>query len=371
MKDPRYDKLAYLLVHHSTRLKKGENILIEATDIPPEMVVALMRAVAKVGGQPFVTLKQNTVLRDLYALSDVESIKAMASWEAERMEAMDAYVALRGSYNITELSDVPGDKKKIYQQYWFKTVHIDIRVPKTKWVVLRWPHPSMAQQANLSTEAFEDFYFDVCTLDYGKMSKSMDALVARMEKTDKVHIKGPETDLHFSIKDIPVVKCDGERNIPDGEVFTAPVRNSVNGIISYSARTIYQGVVHENIRLEFKNGKIVHATSNKSKKLNTVLDTDEGARYIGEFALGVNPFIEKPMLDILFDEKIRGSFHFTPGAAYKKAYNGNDSEIHWDMVCIQTADFGGGEIYFDGELIRKDGVFVVDDLRALNPENLK
>jgi len=371
MKDPRFDKLATMLIHHSTKLQKGEKILIEAIDVPPEMIITLMRAAADVGGIPFVTLKQNRILREIYRQASEESMQSIGRWESARMDDMDAYVALRGNYNVTEHSDVPDERMKLYQKYWWKPVHIERRVRNTKWVVLRWPHPSMAQQALMSTEAFENFYFDVCTLDYGKMSKAMDALAKRMESTDRVHITGPGTDLAFSIKGLPSVKCDGGRNIPDGEVYTAPVRNSVNGEISYTARTIYQGIVHENVKLTFQDGKIIKATSNKTDELNKVLDTDEGARYIGEFSFGLNPFINHPMLDILFDEKIAGSFHFTPGGSYDEADNGNRSEVHWDMVCIQTPEYGGGSIYLDDELVRQDGLFVTDDLKPLNPENLK
>ena len=372
MKDPRFEKLADVIVNHSTQLQPNEKILVEAIDIPSDMVTALVRKIKSVGGQPFVSLKQSVVLRELYSTGTKESMTLMGEFEAARMKEMDAYVGLRGSFNISELSDVPEDSLKLYQTHWWQPVHISIRVPKTKWVVLRRPSSSMAQQANMSTEAFEDFYFNVCTLDYGKMSNAMDALVARMEATDKVQINGPGTDLAFSIKDIPAIKCAGERNVPDGEVFTAPVRDSINGVLTYSAKTIYHGVIHDGIRLEFKDGKIIKATSDKTEELNKVLDTDDGARYIGEFALGVNPYITSPMLDILFDEKIGGSFHFTPGGAYEDdADNGNRSKVHWDMVCIQTPEYGGGEIFFDGELIRKDGLFVVDDLKPLNPENLK
>ena len=203
------------------------------------------------------------------------------------------------------------------------------------------------------------------------MDRAMDPLKELMERTDKVHIVAPGTDLRFSIKDIPTVKCAGQMNIPDGEVYTAPVKNSVNGVLSYNTPTIYDGTTFENIRLEFKNGKIIKATGSDTEKLNHILDSDEGARYIGEFALGLNPFILKPMKDILFDEKIMGSFHFTPGNSYDEAPNGNSSQVHWDMVCIQTSECGGGEIWFDDTLIRKDGMFIPEELQPLNPENLK
>jgi aminopeptidase len=228
----------------------------------------------------------------------------------------------------------------------------------------------MAQLANTSLEAFEDFYFDVCCLDYGKMSLAMDPLVALMEKTDRVRLVAPGTDLTFSIQGIPAIKCCGLRNIPDGEVYTAPVRDSVNGRITYNTPSVYQGFTYENVSFTFEKGKIVSATANHTEKINQLLDTDEGARYVGEFALGVNPFVTKPMKDTLFDEKIMGSFHFTPGQAYTIADNGNRSAIHWDLVLIQTPAWGGGELWFDDVLIRQDGRFVLPALEALNPENL-
>jgi len=245
------------------------------------------------------------------------------------------------------------------------------RVDHTKWVVLRYPTESMSQQAGMSTEAFEDFYFDVCTLDYSKMDKAMTPLVELMNKTDRVRIVAKDTDLTFSIKGIPAIKCSGLRNIPDGEVYTAPVKDSVNGYITYNVPSVEEGIKFENVRLEFKDGKIVKATANDTVAVNKIFDTDEGARYVGEFALGVNPYITKAMGDILFDEKISGSIHFTPGQSYEDAPNGNKSAIHWDLVQVQTTEYGGGEIYFDDVLIRKDGMFVLDELKCLNPENLK
>ena len=228
----------------------------------------------------------------------------------------------------------------------------------------------MAQLANMSTEQFEDFYFNVCNLDYSKMDKAMNVMQARLDNTDKVRIVSPGTDLTFSIKDIPSKKCSGHMNIPDGEIYTAPVKNSVNGTITYNTPSFNQGFKYENISFEFKDGKIIKATANDNERINKILDTDEGARYVGEFALGVNPYIKDPMCDTLFDEKIAGSIHFTPGASYDDADNGNKSSVHWDLVLIQRPEYGGGEIYFDDELVRKDGVFL-GDLEVLNEDNLK
>lgn len=371
MKDPRIEKLAKNLIHYSLRLQKGEKVLIENFGLQRELVIALVREAYAVGAYPFVSLKDHQVDRALLLGAQEEQFNMMAEFEANVMKEMDAYIGLRAGDNINEFADVPADKMKIHGKTIMQKVHRDIRVPKTKWVVLRYPNPSMAQLAKMSTEAFEDFYFNVCNLDYGKMDKAMDALVELMDKTDQVRITGPGTDLTFSIKDIPAVKCSGQMNIPDGEVYTAPVRDSVNGTISFNTPSPYQGFTFENVKLTFKDGKIVEATANDTERINQIFDTDEGARYIGEFAIGVNPYIQHPMQDILFDEKIDGSFHFTPGQCYDEAYNGNHSNIHWDMVMIQRPEYGGGEIYFDGVLIRKDGRFVLPELQPLNPENLK
>lgn len=371
MVDPRITTLAHNLINYSCRLKEGEKVLIETIGLELPLVKELVKEAYKVGAIPFVTIKNKSVDRALLMGATEEQMQMMAKYEAARMSDMDAYIGIRSGDNSSELSDVPSERMDLYFKYFWKEVHGKIRVPKTKWVVLRYPSPSMAQLANTSTEAFEDFYFNVCNLDYSKMSKAMDPLVELMNKTDKVRIVGKGTDLSFSIKDIPAVKCDGKMNIPDGEVYTAPVKDSVNGYITYNTPAEYQGFTYENIRLEFKDGKIVNATANDTERINKVFDTDEGARYVGEFAIGVNPYIVKPMKDTLFDEKIVGSIHFTPGSSYDDAFNGNKSAIHWDLVYIQTPEYGGGEIYFDDVLIRKDGRFVLPELEGLNPENLK
>ena len=370
MLDSRMEKLADNLVRHSCSVAPGERVLVEATDIPDEMVALLVRKISEAGGIPFVTVKRTRVLRELYRHGGEQAMKLAGEYERFRMEKMQAYIALRGAENINELSDVPGDRMKLYQQHWLKPVHLEVRVPKTKWVVLRWPTSGMSQQAEMSTDAFENFYFDVCTLDYARMNEAMKPLVELMEKTDQVRLVGPGTDLRFSIKDIPVIPCAGKNNIPDGEVFTAPVKTSVNGTLRYNTESLYQGTKFSGLEFTFRDGKIVEAKGNPLARLTEILDSDEGARFIGEFAIGVNPYVRKPMLDTLFDEKIAGSIHFTPGNSYDDAPNGNSSNVHWDIVLIQTAEMGGGEIWFDGTLIRKDGLFVIDSLLGLNPDQL-
>lgn len=363
-----FSKLAAVLTGFSTNLQNGERVLIDAFDIPEAMVVALVRAARERGAVPFVNLQRARISRELVNDLDDQQFETQAAWELARMQKMDAYIAVRGSDNIFEMSDV--DPAKVSRVMRAMKAVLDYRVNKTKWVILRWPTPSMAQQAMMSTESFEDFFFRVCTQDYSRMTEGMAALEALMTATDRVELKGPNTDLRFSIKGIGAVACGGRHNIPDGEVFSCPVKDSVEGEITYNAPTVYQGTSFDNIDLRFEKGKIVHADGTNAGRLNEILDSDAGARYIGEFAIGFNPHILEPMRDILFDEKIAGSFHFTPGQAYEEADNGNRSQVHWDMVQIQRPEYGGGEIWFDGELIRKDGLFVKDELKKLNPEYL-
>lgn len=369
--DDRIKALATNLVNYSMKVKKGDKVYIHYVgESTKELARQLVKEVYVAGGVPFVHYTDTSLQREVLLNCTEEQMSLMAKIDAAEMDQMDCYVGVRGADNVAELADVAEDKMRLYETYYQTPVHHDIRVKKTRWVVLRYPNPSMAQLANMSQEAFEDFYFRVCNLDYAKMGEAMKNLVEYMNRTDKVRIVGPGTDLNFSIKNIPAVPCDGDRNIPDGEVYTAPVRNSINGTLTYNTPAVFQGYTYENIHFVFKDGKIVEATANDTTRINNVLNIDEGARYIGEFAIGVNPYILKPMKDTLFDEKIMGSFHFTPGNCYTEAPNGNSSSIHWDLVCIQTPEYGGGEIYFDDVLIRKDGRFVVKELECLNPENL-
>ncbi|MGG4141917.1 aminopeptidase [Paenibacillus algorifonticola] len=371
MRDPRIQQLAANLAGYSIGVQPGENVLIEVIGSERELTKALIEEVAKLGGRPFVEITDPAVTRTLLRNGSKEQIEEWTKYDLQRMKQMDAYIGIRAGGNVNEMSDVPEDKMRLYEQIYRDAVHMNQRVKRTRWVVMRYPNESMAQLAKMSTESFEDFYFNVCNLDYAKMDKAMDPLQALMNKTDRVRIVSPGTDLTFSIKNIGSKKCSGHRNIPDGEVFSAPVRDSVQGTISYNAPSVYSGVTFSDICFTFENGKIVKATSSDTARLNEILDMDEGARYIGEFAIGFNPHILHPMNDTLFDEKIAGSLHFTPGRAYDETDNGNRSSVHWDLVLIQRPEYGGGEIYFDDVLIRKDGHFVIPELEALNSENLK
>ena len=365
MHDPRIDQLAKQLVRYSTNVQKGERVMLDIFDAPNSIALALIRAVVAARAIPVVKLHDTIVTRELMRHAEPVGYDILAKNNLDLMKEMDVYIAVRGSNNITETSDVPADKMKLVAEKMRPV--INERVNNTKWCVLRWPTSAMAQQAGMSTEAFEDFYFRVCLLDYKSLVPAMNSLKKMMDAAKNVHIKGPGTDLRFSLKGLKAIACSGTHNIPDGEVFSAPVKTSVEGHITFNAPSIYQGIAFDNVRLEFSKGKVVKATANNTKAINKILDSDEGARYIGEFAIGFNREIREPMRDILFDEKIAGSFHFTPGQAYEGiADNGNRSQVHWDLVNIQRPEYGGGEIWFDDKLIRKNGKFLARELQKLN-----
>lgn len=369
--DPRMEKLADMLIGYSLNVQPGERVLIEFfDDVPSEMGALLIDRVAKAGGLPFINLHRSQTSRAITMNATQEQMEVLKKRDLEFMKDMDCYLSMRAWNNDCEFSDVPAEKTKLCQTYHGTPV-LEYRVNQTRWTSMQWPTPAIAQKGSMSTQAFEDFYFDVCTLDYSKMAEAAVPLVERMARTDRVHIIGPgDTDIEFSIKGIPIVPCTGNMNIPDGEIFTAPVKETTNGVIHYNVGSFCQGKPCDDIRLVFKDGKIIEATGSDPEGINKTFDTDEGARYVGEFAIGINPCITKPMRNTLFDEKISGSIHLTPGMAYEAAFNGNKSKVHWDLVMIQTAEYGGGEMWFDDELIRKDGLFVPDYLQGLNPENL-
>ncbi|HBE80572.1 MAG TPA: aminopeptidase [Firmicutes bacterium] len=369
MKDPRMEKMAGGLINYSVKLHKGEKILVEVIDSGIPLALAVVKEAYRVGGIPYTMVRNKQLDRQFMVGANQEQLEHLAGYELVQMKEMQAYIGIRAADNANETADVPAGQQQSYMKYYSRPV-TDQRVNHTKWCIMRYPTPSMAQAASMSTEAFEDFYFNVCTLDYAKMLKAMEPLKQLMERSDKVRLTGRDTDLTFSIKGLPAIPCAGEMNIPDGEIFTAPVKNSVNGVITYNTPAVYQGVTYEQIQLRFQDGKIVESKGSDAARLQDIFDTDDGSRYVGEFSFGVNPYIMKPMKDTLFDEKICGSIHFTPGQAYQECDNGNRSAIHWDLVFIQQPEYGGGEIYFDGKLIRKDGRFVLPELQPLNPENL-
>lgn len=372
--DERITRLAESVLKNSLELKKGEKIYIEAfSESTKDLFNEFIRIAAKMGATPFYFYNDNSFVKNLVENSTPNQIEQYAKWHAGLMDEMDCYVAVRGYDDLFALSDVSPAKMKVYNEIYYNMVHFDRRIAKTRWCVMRYPNDTMAAVSKMSRKALEDFFFEACLVDYKKMGKAMKPLKELMDKTDKVRLKGPNTDLEFSIKGLKAVVCDGNMNIPDGEVYTAPLKNSINGHIQFNTDTVYGGTFYSNVYLEFKDGKIIKVESRANNdKLQKQISVDEGARYMGEFAIGVNPYIRKEMLDILFDEKIACSLHMAIGNSYNdETFNGNRSSVHWDLVLIQDKAHGGGEIWFDDKLVRKDGLFVLPELKKLNPDSLK
>ena len=368
-KDERIIRLAESVIKNAVSLKKGEQIYIEAIGVSTlPFMQELIRLSTQVGGVPFYYFNDQTLQKEFIENASVAQLKAMAEVHKQLMASSQAYVGVRGNDDLFLLSGISADKMNAYMKYYWNPVHSEIRVPKTKWSVLRYPNAAFAAMSKMPLSEFEDFYFDACLVDYVKMGKAMKPLKKLMDKTKKVKIIASNTDLEFSIAGLKSVICDGKMNIPDGEVYTAPVKDSINGVVQFNTETSYLGTVYSNIWLKFKDGKIVEGHSQvNDDKFQKILDVDAGSRYMGEFALGVNNQITRPMLDILFDEKIGGSFHMAIGNSYEdETNNGNKSAIHWDLIQMQDAEHGGGEIWFDDVLIRKDGKFVLPELADLN-----
>jgi aminopeptidase len=366
MKDPRVKELADVLVNYSTRVKKGDVVLISASGFEAAPLVQELYILCLERGAAYVEYEFNLpeINRHFYN----RATKAQLAYFPEHRLAFMKKATVFISISAGENSMVMAQANQANMISWSKVIRpiIDERVKHTRWVITRYPTQGAAQEAKMSLDEYEDYLFSACCIDWAAESKKQEKLKRLMDKACMVRITADDTDLSFSIKGMPGIKCDGRYNIPDGEVFTAPVRDSVEGFITYNCPTVYQGKEFNNIRLEFSKGKIVKASApGMDEALESILDTDEGARFVGEFAIGVNPGITEPMRNILFDEKIFGSIHFTPGQCYDECDNGNRSAVHWDMVKILK---NGGEIRFDDQLIQKNGLFVHKDLLVLNPQ---
>lgn len=359
-------QLSKTIVEYSLRLQENEKVLIKAESMDTKPLVQLLiNEIYRVGAVPMVRYSDQETNELLMSKTNIARVALLKDQNEFDVNHYDAFISIRYIENDFNGKDI--DKQILSEVGEALKESNDIRINQRRWVLLNYPSVTAAYKAGMPTKDFCKYAWDVMTVDYQKMHDLIKPLKELMERTDKVRIVAPNTDITFSIKDIPAIPCCGEYNIPDGEIFTAPVKNSVNGVITYNTPCPYQGNIYTNVSLTFENGKIVKATCNEdSESLNHIFDIDEGARYVGEFAIGLNPQILNPMGDILFDEKIIGSIHFTPGRAYREAFNGNISSIHWDMVLIERKEYGGGALYFDDVLIRQDGKFVLPELEPLN-----
>lgn len=276
MRDPRFQALAAQLAGYSTALRPGDRVLLELTDIPEEMGIALIREARNAGAMPFLRLNQSRLNREMLSGATEEQYGIIGRHRLAEMEDMDAYIEIRGGGNAFELSSVPQENMAAAMKALNPVSQRRIR--HTRWCGLRWPSGGMAQQASMSTEEFEDFYFRTCLMDYAALRPAMRKLAAMMEKAEYVKITGPGTDISFSIKGLPAIPCAGECNLPDGEVFTAPVIDSANGHISFNTPSLFQGIPFDNIRLTLKNGLVVHVKREIKQGSSTPFLTQTPAR---------------------------------------------------------------------------------------------
>ena len=364
--DERIIKLSNTIVNYSVLVKEGDKVLIQyENNACKPLIKCLIKDIYSKKAIPFVKLLDNELNSLIMEIADSNTIDSIVKFKEFEVDNIDVFIRI--CYNENEYED-KNIKSSTRKELGKKSEKLDdIRINKRRWTLLNYPSIMDAYKAHMTYDEFYNYSLDVMTINYKEMSEKIKPLKELMERTDKVRILGPNTDLTFSIKGLPAIPCVGTANIPDGEVYTAPVKTSVNGVITYNTPSPYNGNIFNDIRLEFKDGKIIKCTSrDNNDALEEIFDTDEGARDVGEFSFGLNPKINKPMGDILYDENIMGSLHFTPGTCYADCDNGNKSSVHWDLVLIQTPEYGGGEIYFDDVLIRKDGKFVIGELKDLN-----
>lgn len=359
-------ELSNVIVNKSLKINKEDKVLITYQNpLCNDLIVELIKDIKALDAVVYTKFNDPVIHKELVMSTNQERAELLGKYSKFEVDHFTKFIMIRYTTNDYEDSEVPHDIRKLISG---KTRKYDsIRINERKWVLLNYPSVLDAHKAKMSYEKFRNYALDAMTTNYDDLCERLKPLKELMERTDQVTIIGPNTDITFSIKGMPVIPCCGEANLPDGEIFTSPVKNSVNGKITYNTPSPYQGNVFSNICFEFKDGKIINSSCNgDNEKLESILNTDDGSRYIGEFSLGLNPYILDPIGDILYDEKIKGSIHFTPGQAYEEADNGNRSDIHWDLVLIGRPEYGGGEIYFDDVLIRKDGEFVLEQLKHLN-----
>ncbi len=366
--DPRIEKAAKTILHHSVRAQTGDKVLIHAVDRGDALVEALVKEAYDSKLVPFVELERTDVRRAILEGATGEQLAMMAKPSADLMTQMDCYVNIDAEENSSEFSNVSQDQMSLYTQYYRSQINAARK--NLRWVSLTYPTVGMAQNADMSLSEFSDYYFQLMGMDYDKLEAAMLPMAERMRAADQVRIVAPGTDLTVSLKGFTALIAAGEHNLPDGEIASTPVRDSMNGTISFNIPSMHNGFLFKDIKLTFKDGKVVEAEANDTERFLKEISLDEGCRYIGEFSMGTNPYVNNPVHDTLFDEKMWGSMHMALGACYNfpGRDNNNRSCIHWDLILNHRPEYGGGEVWLDGELVRKDGLYVPKELQCLNPD---
>ncbi len=366
MADIRIEKLADILVDHSTRIQPGDRVAIEATTAATPLVSALYARILERGGHPHLLLDLPEQDELLFEFGKNEQLDFIPTFRKLAYDQFESRIRIASMTNTRALSAVDPAKQKRRQKALSSILEAQMRRGADrsfKWVSTLYPTEGYAMEAEMSLKNFEDYVFHACHADeedpvayWSKMEQEQRKIIERIEGHNQVILRGPNVDLSLSIKGRKFINGAGLNNMPDGEIYTGPVEDSVNGFVRFDYPAIYNGVMVEGVELTFSSGKVTQASAKKNQAfLHEMLESDAGARYVGEFAIGTNHEINRFLHNILFDEKIGGTFHMALGAGYPESGSKNKSIIHWDMICGMQKD---AEIVVDGEVIYKNGKFL-------------
>ncbi len=367
MRDPRVANLAKILVRYSTRVGEGDTCLIEGSAAAEPLIAAVYDEVLEAGGHPVATMSfegQAASFFERASDAQLEWISPVAEWGAEQA---DCRIVIGADTNTRELSGVPPERqtkreaatRRLMQRIMERSAEGDFR-----WVYTIFPTNAYASDAEMSLRAFEDFYLGACLADeadpvaaWKRASEETRRLAERVQGASEIHVTGPGTDIRLGVEGRTFIPCFGDRNMPDGEFFTGPIEDSVEGEVTFHLPAMVGGREVAGVRLRFAAGKVVDASAERGEEyLLQLLDTDEGSRRLGELGIGTNYRIDRGTRNVLLDEKIGGTVHMALGASYPESGGRNESAVHTDLVCDLR---GGGRIEADGKLIQEDGRFVV------------
>jgi aminopeptidase len=338
-------------VNYSTKVRKGDNVLIQITDYGRELATEIYKEASRLGASPLIVTVPTEAVRGYYELTSEEYLQVFPRHYYELIRASDVIISIASDENRRALSGI--DPKKISARSLTVKKISDERLKK-RWCVTQYPTPAYAQEAEMSLKEYEDFVYSAILLDWKKEAEKMSRIKRIMDRTDRVQIIGEKTDLTLSIKGRTAIVGDGTHNMPDGEVFTAPLENSAEGKIFFDLPAIRHGKEVQDIKLTFEKGEITDYSASKNEDLlRAMIETDEGSRRLGELGIGANRGITKFTKNILFDEKMAETIHLAIGMAYKECGGKNESAVHWDMLKTMKH----GQIVMDGEIIQKDGKF--------------
>lgn len=371
MPDPRIVTVAETLVNYSAEIQPGDLVAISGTTETVPLIQTLYQKALEADGFPTVFAGVPGLSGLLYEFGSDEQITFISPVQELVVNEFDVTITIRGAVNTKALSNVDPAQQAKREAAHGKIIEVLMQrgaERDLKWVATQFPTNAYAQDAEMSLREYEDFVYTACLVDepdpvtaWQELAEQQARLIEYLRDKDQVRIVSEDTDLTLSIKDRTFVNSDGKNNFPDGEIFTGPVEDSVNGVVTFDFPAIMAGREVEGVRLRFEDGGVVEASARKNEAfLKEMLQTDEGAPYLGEFAFGTNYKIQRFTKDTLFDEKIGGTVHMALGAGYPETGSQNESAIHWDMICDIRR---GGEVYVDGELFQKDGQFIIGDWR--------